>query len=76
MSDLNITVTMTTRTCSCGAFYALPHWITSNHRCPMCADRRYDALYERVCKMEEEEERLGRVIRGLRGALKQRAVRK
>lgn len=44
MSDLNISVTMTAKTCHSGHFYCVPHWMTSGYECPICANRRIGEL--------------------------------
>lgn len=76
MTDINSTITLTIHTCPCGTCYALPHWITVAYKCPMCAHRSYMMLQERYDERYEEKCRLERVVRGLRGALKQGKGRK
>lgn len=70
--SVNIGVTLEVHTCSCGTVYALPHWITTGHKCPLCAGRKYAALEKLFDGVYKEKSRLERVVRGLRGALKQR----
>jgi hypothetical protein len=67
--SINIEVTMEVRTCLCGTCYALPHWIQS-YQCPTCAGQKYRALQERFDELYLERNRLKRVVRGLRGAMK------
>lgn len=74
--SVNIEVTLTLHLCSCGTCYALPHWITVGYQCPMCGRQKYERLQERFDEVYQEKSRLERVVRGLRGALKQKAVQK
>lgn len=71
MADLAITVTLSIQTCRHGHVYAIPNWVTSvDYQCPMCAANKYSGLQEDLEKQFTECTRLGRVIAGLRGALK------
>lgn len=76
MSDVNIEVSLRIKLCPCGTVYAIPYWIEVGYQCPMCANRKYSALQSRFDNVYAEKSRLERVVRGLRGALKQQAVRK
>lgn len=72
--NIVIEVLLTERTCSCGTVYALPHWVVSNYQCPMCASRQVRKLLLVQEGLVEATTRLERVVRGLRGALKQRGA--
>ena len=52
MADLNVTITLSTRTCNCGAIYALPTW--TNSYCPKCAERHHDAEMESMARQRDE----------------------
>lgn len=67
-----IEVLLTEHTCSCGVVYALPHWVVSCYQCPMCASRQVRKLLLVQESLVEATTRLEHVVRGLRGALKQR----
>lgn len=69
--SINIEVTLTVKTCPCGAIYALPYWI-ERYRCPMCADQTYRLLQDRFDEIYKNNTRLRRVVIGLRGALKRK----
>lgn len=73
---VNVEITLTLHTCSCGVVYALPHWITSAYQCPMCATQRHQRLEERFDELYKEKSHLERVVRSLRGALTRKAVRR
>ena len=69
--DVNITVTLTIKTCSCGTLYAVPDWVVA-YRCPMCSQRKYEAQRVENENREEEIKRLGRANAALRGVIKKR----
>lgn len=73
MSSVDIEVTLNVKTCSCGAIYAVPHWM-ERYRCPLCADRNYRSLLERFDEVNKTKTHLEHVVVGLRGALKRRAA--
>lgn len=65
---IDVTVALKTVTHTCGAFYAVPHWVEA-HECPMCARKR-----SRECDIEIQEKQdtinaKDRTIRSLKGAL-------
>lgn len=76
MSDVNVTVSLTVKTCPCGTVYAIPCWLNGGYQCPTCAYRIYDKLQSRFDGVYMEKCRLERVERGLRGAMKQKTVRR
>ena len=68
---IDITVTLSLKTCGCGSTYAVPHWLTeSAYECPMCAARKYFALESRKNEYWHENEHLKRVIAGMKGVRK------
>jgi hypothetical protein len=71
MSELNITIALSIKTCSCGTVYAVPNWVQI-HSCPMCMDRRIYSLTNEKGSLYKEIDHLKCVNAGLRGALKRR----
>ncbi len=73
MSEIAITVNLVIKTCNYGHVYAIPNWVISKYQCPMCAVKEYELLQKQGENQVEECYRLGRVIRGLRGALNRKS---
>ena len=70
----NIEVGLTTKTCSCGGVYAVPHWLTYGYECPMCASRRMETLRREIAELEEDAQRQRRVIAALKGVAKRKGT--
>ena len=65
---ITINVDLSAKTCSCGSVYAVPYWLTG-YTCPMCSERKIQTIRNEKNELRLDNERLGRVIIGLRGAL-------
>ena len=65
---MNVEVTLSTKTCNCGAVYAIPHWV-NYCQCPMCAKRMLQDLQSRCDDNWDTIQQLRRSNSALRGAL-------
>lgn len=66
---MNVEISLTVTTCSCGGVYAAPSWMTITRVCPMCGYRERKRLIDLVETKSREIQHLRRVNASLRGAL-------
>lgn len=71
MADpVNVTVSLHVKTCAHGHIYAVPYWVSDGYfLCPLCAKRIHSDLVNQSTTLHQENQRLGRSISSLRGAL-------
>lgn len=68
MTELNVTLSLSIKTCRCGTVYAIPNWVSS-YDCPTCAERSRMAVQDDLDASYIENIRLGHVIASLKGVI-------
>jgi hypothetical protein len=66
--SIDINISLEVKTCCCGTIFAVPHWV-QHWRCPLCAQRRLDAMAGEIEELSERVLERDRSISALKGAI-------